>query len=135
MIAHITLNTVISLVNVYNCGVLKLSERREREIEDVEELRGVLNAVSDFLKDIREPIEGLLKMLMESVSGEKLAKEVSSFYRSLVESGIDQQTAKEWTERFLNERLKTLPSLGALKDLMSEWPKRVETRLKEKGEE
>ncbi|MEM2021265.1 MAG: hypothetical protein QXP80_03445 [Zestosphaera sp.] len=106
-----------------------------RESEDVEELRGVLNAVSDFLKDIREPIEGLLKMLMESVSGEKLAKEVSSFYRSLVESGIDQQTAKEWTERFLNERLKTLPSLGALKDLMSEWPKRAETRLKEKGEE
>lgn len=133
MIARITLNTVISLVNIYDCGVLKLSGRRESE--DVEELRGVLNAVSDFLKNIREPIEGLLKMLMESVSGEKLAKEVSSFYRSLVESGIDQQTAKEWTERFLNERLKTLPSLGALKDLMSEWPKRAETRLKEKGEE
>ncbi len=44
----------------------------ERRIEDVEELREVLSAVSDPLKDVREPVEGLLKMLMESVkSGQR----------------------------------------------------------------
>lgn len=106
----------------------------ERKSEEAEELREVLKAVSDFLVEIKEPLGDLLKTLMESVSGEKLAKEVSTFYKSLVESGIDQQTAKEWTEKFLNERLKSLPSLSFLKDLLREKPK-VAMRQEEEEEE
>ncbi|MEM3948344.1 MAG: hypothetical protein QXM76_01980 [Zestosphaera sp.] len=102
------------------------------ESHDAEELREVLKAVSEFLKDIKEPLGELLKTMIESVSGEKLAREVSTFYKSLVENGLDPQTAKEWTEKFLDERLKSLPSLSFLKDLMSERPRTVARR---KGEE
>lgn len=98
------------------------------ERRDAEELREVLKAVSEFLKDIKEPLGELLKTMMESVSGEKLAKEVSVFYKSLIENGLDPQTAKEWTERFLDERLKSLPSLSFLRDLMSERPRVVAKR-------
>lgn len=102
------------------------------ERKDVEELREVLKAVSEFLTGIKEPLGDLLKTLVESVSGEKLAKEVSTFYKSLIESGVDPQTAKEWTEKFLDERLKSLPSLSFLRDLISERPK---ARRREEEEE
>ncbi|MFN3268121.1 MAG: hypothetical protein ACK416_02555 [Zestosphaera sp.] len=108
------------------------NEVKNKEISDVEELRGVLKAVSEFLIEIKEPLGDLIKMLVESVSGEKLAKEVSTFYKSLIESGVDQQTAKEWTDKFLNERLKSLPSLSFLKDLMSERFTKVERQEEEK---
>jgi len=106
-----------------------------KEEKDVEELREVLKALSEFLVEIKEPLGDLLKTLIESVSGEKLAKEVSMFYKSLVESGVDPQTAKEWTEKFLNERLKSLPSLSFLKDLVSERPKYAMKRQEEEEEE
>lgn len=105
------------------------------EEREVRELREVLKAVSEFLVEIKEPLGDLLKTLMESVSGEKLAKEVSMFYKSLVESGVDPQTAKEWTEKFLDERLKSLPSLSFLKDLVSERPKFTMRRREEEEEE
>jgi len=98
-------------------------ERRREEREDVEELREVLKAVSDFLKEIKPSLEELLKVFVESVSGDKLAKEVSTFYKSLIESGVDPQTAKEWTNKFFEERLKSLPSIKTLTDFLSsgEW--------------
>jgi len=105
-----------------------------KEERDVEELREVLKAVSEFLKEVREPLGDLVKMLTESVSGEKLGKEVSMFYKSLIESGVDQQTAKEWTEKFLSEKLKSLPSMSFLKDLLSERPK-IRHREEEEEEE
>jgi len=109
-----------------------LSKEESKEERDVEELREVLKAISDFLKELKEPLGDLLKMLAESVSGEKLGKEVSMFYKSLIESGVDQQTAKEWTEKFLNEKLKSLPSMNFLKDLLSE---RSKMRHREEEEE
>lgn len=92
-------------------------KRREGGSSDVEELREVLRAVSQFLLEIREPLEDLIREIIEAGSGEKLAKEVAAFYKSLIESGIDQQTAKEWTERFFTQRLESLPSLSFLKDI------------------
>jgi len=103
--------------------VIFTSEERREEREDVEELREVLKAVSDFLKEIKPSLEDLLKVFVESVSGDKLAKEVSTFYKSLIESGVDPQTAKEWTNKFFEERLKSLPSIKTLTDFLSsgEW--------------
>ncbi|MEM2406698.1 MAG: hypothetical protein QXM26_04475, partial [Sulfolobales archaeon] len=71
-------------------------KKRVEGLSDVEELREVLRAISEFLAEIREPLENLIKTVTDAGSGEKLAKEVATFYKSLIESGIDQQTAKEW---------------------------------------
>lgn len=90
----------------------------EKEVSDVVELKEVLKALSEFLKEIREPLEDLLKLIIESSSGEKLAKEVAAFYKSLVESGIDENMARRLTEKFFEERLRALPSLGLLSDII-----------------
>jgi len=113
-------------------------ERRREEREDVEELREVLKAVSDFLKEIKPSLEDLLKVFVESVSGDKLAKEVSTFYKSLIESGVDPQTAKEWTNKFFEERLRSLPSIKTLTDFLSsgEWRRKpVKEKPSKEGEE
>lgn len=99
------------------------TEKRKKteELTDVEELREVLRIISEFLVEIREPLENLIKAFIEAGSGERLAKEVATFYKSLIESGVDQQTAKEWTEKFFAQRLESLPSLGFLKRIFKEW--------------
>lgn len=86
----------------------------EGRSSEVSELREVLKAVSEFLKDLREPLESLINTLLSGMDGGKLARDVAEFYKALVESGVDQQTAKQWTERYFNERLKSVPNLGEI---------------------
>ncbi|MEM0048491.1 MAG: hypothetical protein QXF10_09300 [Ignisphaera sp.] len=109
--------------------------------EDIEEVREVLKAVSEFVKEIREPLKDLLNTLLESFSGDRLGREVAAFYKSIVEAGVDPSLAKTLTERFLEERLKPLSSIG---NLISGIPKGGEKTKKavgpaknsgEKGEE
>ncbi len=95
------------------CAVAS-EEREEGGWSEIYELREVFKAISEFLKDIREPLESLINTFLGSMDGGKLAKDVAAFYKALVESGIDEQTAKQWTERYFNERLKLMPNLGEI---------------------
>ncbi len=91
------------------------SEKQEERVRsEVYELREVFKAISEFLKDIREPLEYLMNTFLGSMDGGKLAKDLAAFYKALVESGMDEQTAKQWTERYFNERLKLMPNLSEL---------------------
>ena len=76
--------------------------------EDVEELRGVLKAISDFLRDIEEPISKLLNSLMKALDGAKLGEEVAAFYRSLKEAGMPEEAAMQLTREFFKARLESL---------------------------
>ena len=89
-------------------------EHKERTREELYELREVFKAIADFLRDIREPLESLINAFLSSMDGGRLAKDVATFYKALVESGVDEQTAKQWTERYFNERLKLMPNLGEI---------------------
>jgi len=89
-------------------------EREDRVQREIYELREVFKAISEFLKEIREPLESLINTFLGSMDGGKLAKDVATFYKALVESGMDEQTAKQWTERYFNERLKLMPNLGEI---------------------
>ncbi|MEM2207376.1 MAG: hypothetical protein QXG17_01610 [Sulfolobales archaeon] len=110
-------------------------KKRVEGLSDVEELREVLRAISEFLAEIREPLENLIKTVTDAGSGEKLAKEVATFYKSLIESGIDQQTAKEWAEKFFVQRLESIPSLAFLKEIFREWGSRESSKAEQVAEE
>ncbi|MEM2406392.1 MAG: hypothetical protein QXM26_02905, partial [Sulfolobales archaeon] len=81
------------------------------------------------------PLENLIKTVTDAGSGEKLAKEVATFYKSLIESGIDQQTAKEWAEKFFVQRLESIPSLAFLKEIFREWGSRESSKAEQVAEE
>jgi len=80
-------------------------ERRRERVSDVEELRDVLTAVADFLKEIREPIEGLLESLLGSLRGDKLGEDVANFYKRLKEAGMSDDEVRDFTRRYLEQRL------------------------------
>ena len=100
-------------------------EKREPWREDVEELRGVLSAISDFLSSLKEPIKELLSAIVGSVEGGKLGKEIGDFYKSLRDSGVPEEMAAQMTQEYFRRRLESLPSLAslmdALKGAIGEW--------------
>ncbi len=84
------------------------------EREDVEELREVLKAVSDFLMNLKEPIKEFIVLTMNALNGKKLGEEVADFYRSLIEKGVSEKLAEEMTKEFLRRKLSAIPNIGDL---------------------
>lgn len=100
-----------------------MEEKKESKVE-TEEVKEILSAVSEFLKGLKEPLEEFIRLVTESFSGEKLGKEVASFYKSLVEAGLDAETAKKWTEKFMEERLKSIPNLSSFGEMFGKLVKK-----------
>mgnify|MGYP000170860259 CR=1 FL=1 len=82
--------------------VIKKSKEEE---EDVEKLKELLKAVSDFIKELKEPIADILNVFMSSMSGDKVGSDVASFYNKLIESGMSKELAEELTKKYFEERI------------------------------
>ncbi len=92
--------------------------RNEDEKKDVEELKEVLGAITEFIASLKQPIKELLDTMAQSLNGEKLGKEVASFYKQLVDSGIPEDMAKEMTKEYFRKRLESAPNLGSLMNML-----------------
>lgn len=84
------------------------------ESDDVRELRGVLQAISSFLRDIMEPVNELLNILINVLDGEKLGREVSAFYNVLLKNGVPEELAKKMTMEFFRQKLEATPSIDRI---------------------
>ncbi|MCE4604413.1 MAG: hypothetical protein F7B20_05565 [Aeropyrum sp.] len=84
---------------------------------DVEELREVLETIADFIKDLSEPIEKILGIMLSALDGSKLGQEVSRFYRELVESGMPEEEAISLTREFFKARIEAVNVLKIVKSL------------------
>ncbi len=91
----------------------------ERRSEDIEELRMVFGAITDFVKDLKEPLQDLLKTMAEALSGEQLGREVAAFYNELIKSGVPEEMAREMTREFFQRKLEAAPSIGKLLESFS----------------
>lgn len=85
---------------------------------NTEELREILGAVTEFIAGLKEPVKELLDTLAQSLNGEKLGREVASFYKQLVDSGIPEDMAKEMTKEYFRKRLESAPNLGSLMEML-----------------
>jgi len=87
----------------------KLPETEMKEVpewmKDGLELKYVLSAISDFIKEIREPLKELIDTIMRTLSGEKLGEEVASFYKNLIDSGVPEDMAKDMTRKYFEMRI------------------------------
>jgi len=68
------------------------------ESHDVEELREVLNVVSDKIPGL---LRGLRDVLYSKESAENMAESVGTFYKKLVESGIPKEDALEMARGYM----------------------------------
>ena len=86
---------------------------------EAEELREVLKAVTEFIEGIKGPIKELVSMVLEELGGEKLGRDVAAFYKSLVDSGVPEDMAREMTMQYFRERISAVPSIAKLLEMLS----------------
>jgi hypothetical protein len=114
---------------------------KTEEERDVEELREVLKAISEFLKELSPTLKDLIETILGSLRGDALGKEVGMFYKSLIEAGIKEETATKMTEEFLRSKMEMVNVAGLLSKLSQMAPRKLEevvekkTAEKEPGEE
>jgi len=108
---------------------------KTEEERDVEELREVLKAVSEFLKELSPTLKDLIETILGSLRGDALGKEVGVFYRSLIEAGIKEETATKMTEEFLRRKMEMVNVAEILPKLSQMAPrKQVEVVEKKTAE-
>ncbi len=96
----------------------------EEEERDVEELREVLSAVSEFLDKLPELIKKVIDALYSRDLGEKMGESISTFYKKLKEAGMPEDMVNQMTREFF-ERSMVIDRVireiaGALKREISE---------------
>ena len=95
-----------------------VSSEEEEEKNDVEELRSVLQAVSEFLGGLAKPLEEIMETLLKTVDGSKIGAEVAEFYKRLKEAGVPEEQALEMTKEFFEKRTKILDIVSSLGDFI-----------------
>jgi hypothetical protein len=108
---------------------------RSSDWEDVEVLRGVLKAVSDFLKDIREPLKGLMDFALGSIDGERVGSDVARFYQKLREAGVPEDLAAQLTRDYFKARMESVNLPNLMREFMERFGGRLGIRPHGQGEE
>jgi hypothetical protein len=98
---------------------LKKSEEVPEWMRDGLELKYVLDAISGFLKDIREPLRDLLNLLMEPLNGDRLGKDIGSLYKSLKENGVPEDLINEMVRKYFETKLSVFKIFERLQDVLS----------------
>jgi len=98
-------------------------ERREEYVnEDVRELEGIFKAISNFIRDIQEPLQELIETLIGPIRGDRFGEELAEFYKKLKESGMPEDLAQKMTLEYFDKRMKILDALGSLGGMLSKGP-------------
>lgn len=77
-------------------------ETREKRVEheDVEELREVLNVISEFLEKLPGLVKQIIDIIFSRDIGEKVGASVGAFYKQLLEAGVPKEEALKLTVEF-----------------------------------
>jgi hypothetical protein len=108
---------------------------KTEEERDVEELREVLKAVSEFLKELSPTLKDLIETILGSLRGDTLGKEVGMFYKSLIEAGIKEETATKMAEEFLRSKMEMVNVAAILPKLSQMTPRKQEEVVEKKTAE
>ncbi|BAA79254.2 hypothetical protein APE_0299.1 [Aeropyrum pernix K1] len=96
---------------------VEVSHEHEDSRSDVEELREVLTAISEFIKNLEEPLGNILKTALSVMDGSKLGEEVAAFYRNLRDSGMPDEMVEELTREYFRMRMESLNIARIIREL------------------
>ncbi len=88
-------------------------KEREDALREYWEVKAPLMAVSEFLRDLKEPVADLIKAITGGLSGDQVGKDVAQFYKHLIEAGIDRELAREITLEYFRKRT-SMADLGSM---------------------
>ncbi|MFP3984698.1 MAG: hypothetical protein ACLFU9_01850 [Candidatus Bathyarchaeia archaeon] len=108
---------------------------KNKDLEDVEELKLVLSTVST---EIPALIKNIIASVFSEEAGRSMGKAAAAFYKELKDSGIPNEVALKMTEDYMS----TFTSLGNIvkqigkgKQLTSEKEKELENTIRQRIEE
>ncbi len=90
----------------------------EEDKGDIVMLRLVLRSLTEFVRDLKEPLKELFKALSETLEGEKIGREVAEFYENLKKAGIPEDMAKEMTLEYFRKKMEISNVLTSLPSLL-----------------
>ena len=85
----------------------------EDVLRDYWDVKAPLMAISEFLRDLKEPITELIKAITGGLSGDQIGKDVAQFYKHLIEAGIDKELAREMILEYFRKRT-AMADLGSM---------------------
>lgn len=98
----------------------------EDDIKDIEELKKVLEVVGEKVPPL---ITGLLNSVLNKQNAEDFAKQVSTFYKEMKDSGMDEKDAMALTREFMASR----DPMSMIKKVLNESDIGAEIFSKKKG--
>ncbi|OYT47441.1 MAG: hypothetical protein B6U85_05255 [Desulfurococcales archaeon ex4484_42] len=104
-------------------------EEEERELSDVEEVKAIFKAISDFIASIKDPLKELVDTLMSSLDGSKLGEEVAALYKKLMDSGMPKEMVNEMVKTYFKHKLESAISPKALSEFFKGFMKPKRTHL------
>jgi len=99
-----------------------------------ESLRDMLVAVAEFLREVREPLKDLLGMVLEVIEGDRVGRDVASFYRRLVEAGVPDDIVRELTVEYFRKRMERAIQIPAVLQAQG-LPGTLQEKVQEEGDE
>jgi hypothetical protein len=72
------------------------------KMPSAEEMRGIMEAIADFLPQVSVLIKGIISSLFSEEAGREIGKGVSAFYKSIKDGGIPDDLALKMTEDYLH---------------------------------
>ncbi len=95
---------------------------RERHTEfvssDARELYEIFTAISEFIRQIKEPIKEVISTILEAYDGAKIGKDIGELYRNLVESGVPKELTEEMVREYFKRRMESLPTIATIIDAL-----------------
>ncbi|MEM0380701.1 MAG: hypothetical protein QXX35_04575 [Desulfurococcaceae archaeon] len=90
------------------------------ESTDVEELRQVLSALSEFIDRIKDSLRDVLTILVTSIDAKKLAQDITTLYNDLKNAGLPDEIVDRIVTDFYKKRLEAIPSTSELVKTIAE---------------
>ncbi len=113
-------------------------EKRERKMDDAEEVGAILEAVS---RELPALIKGLVGSVFSEQAGRDMGKAAAAFYSELKQGGMPDETAVKMTENYisvftnLGQVMKNLdfsPSKKSGDEIEKELKKKIKEKLAER---
>ncbi len=99
----------------------------------MEEVAAAAKVAADIMREIRNLVTELVEQAMKALDGARLGREVSEFYKNLIENGMPEEMARQLTMEFFKQRLEAAPKLSSLIEALAKGSKLTEKIAVVKG--
>ncbi len=90
----------------------------DKKSREPEELREVFKAITEFVKEIKEPVKEIAEYLYKQLDGAMIGEDVANFYKKLIEQGVPKELAEKMTLDYMKTRLQVVAELANISKLL-----------------